>query len=84
MDIIARDGSTMVFVEVKARGGHDFGEAAEAVTALKRRRMTQLAIDYLVRHRLYGCPCRFDVVSIQIGEGEPVVELYKNAFDTRS
>ena len=81
MDIIARDGSTMVFVEVKARCGNEFGEAAEAVTALKRRRMAHLALDYMVRHRLFGCACRFDVVSIQVGNGEPVIELYQNAFD---
>ena len=72
MDIIARDGATLVFVEVKARDGRAFGEAAEAVTALKRRRIAQLALDYLVRHRLADCPCRFDVVSIQFEAGAPV------------
>ncbi len=66
LDIIARDGATLVFVEVKARDGRRFGGAAEAVTGLKRRRMAQLALDYLARHRLTECPCRFDVVSIQL------------------
>ena len=56
LDIIARDGATLVFVEVKARDGRAFGEAAEAVTALKRRRMAQLALDYMARHRLIGLP----------------------------
>jgi putative endonuclease len=82
LDIIARDGSTVVFVEVKARGGHEFGEAAEAVTGLKRRRMKQLAYDYLARYRLLDCPCRFDVVSIHISGTEPAIEVYQNAFDT--
>ncbi len=59
----------MVFVEVKAREGHAFGEAAEAVTAFKRRRLTQLAVDYMARHRLSNRPCRFDVVSIHFDEG---------------
>ena len=40
IDIVARDGATLVFVEVKARDGRAFGEAAEAVTAFKRRRIT--------------------------------------------
>ena len=81
IDIVAEDGDTLVFVEVKARGGHEFGDAAEAVTGLKRRRMTQLACDYLARHRLLDCPCRFDVVSIHMSGTEPAIEVYQNAFD---
>src|SRR5204863_6602636 len=64
LDIIARDGETTVFVEVKARDGHEFGEAVEAITFWKRRRMTALAVDYVARHRLTNHRCRFDVVSI--------------------
>src|SRR5438132_13517545 len=52
IDIIARDGPTLVFVEVKARETHAFGEAAEAVTIIKRRRMVHLAMDYAARMRL--------------------------------
>jgi putative endonuclease len=80
LDIIARDGPTVVFVEVKAREGRKFGDAVEAVTSLKRRRMTRVALQYLVRHRLTNCPCRFDVVSIHVENGEPVIKLYQNAF----
>ena len=81
MDIIARDGATLVFVEVKARDGRAFGDGAEAVTAIKQRRMVRLALDYLVRNRLTGCPCRFDVVSICIGADGPAIEVFKSAFD---
>lgn len=81
LDIIARDGGTIVFVEVKAREGRRFGEAAEAVTRLKRSRLTQVALDYLARQHLAGCACRFDVVSVQVGSGEPIVEVYQNAFE---
>src|SRR3990172_7416124 len=80
LDIIARDGRTIVFVEVKARGGRQFGDGIEAVTGLKRRRIVQLALDYLVRHRLTEFPCRFDVVSIQMGPEAPAIEVYRNAF----
>jgi putative endonuclease len=82
LDIIARDGRTLVFVEVKARESRAFGDAAEAVTAFKRRRIAQLALDYMTRHRLSDCPCRFDVVSIHFDAGEPVLEVFQGAFDT--
>ena len=81
LDIIARDGATLVFVEVKAREGRSFGDAAEAVTSFKRRRMARLALDYMMRHHLSGCPCRFDVVSIHFDSGEPAIEVFQGAFD---
>ena len=81
LDIVAQDGPTLVFVEVKAREGREFGDGAEAVTRRKRRRVVVAAMDYLVRNRIGGRPCRFDVVSIQLSEGEPQVEVFQNAFD---
>jgi putative endonuclease len=81
LDIIARDGATLVFVEVKAREGRAFGGAAEAVTPFKRRRIAHLALDYVTRHHLRECPCRFDVVAIQVDEGRPTIEVFQNAFD---
>jgi putative endonuclease len=84
IDIVARDGTTMVFVEVKARDSRAFGEAAEAVTAFKRRRITQLARDYMTQQRLFNCPCRFDVVSIHFDEGRPNIEVFQNAFDAHA
>jgi putative endonuclease len=81
LDIVARDGQTVVFVEVKARGGREFGSAFEAVTTVKRHRMVRVALDYLARHRMAGCACRFDVVSIQFDAGEPSIDIISNAFD---
>jgi putative endonuclease len=81
IDIVSRDGETIVFVEVKARDGRAFGEAAEAVTGVKRRRMTQIALDYMTRHRLSNRPCRFDVVSIHFDSGRAEIEVFQNAFD---
>jgi putative endonuclease len=80
LDIIARDGGTIVFVEVKARHGHAYGHAAEAVNFVKRRRMARLAMGYVMRHRLTNYACRFDVVSIHFDEPRPVIEVYQNAF----
>jgi putative endonuclease len=81
LDVIARDGATIVFVEVKTRGSRVCGEAAEAVTPLKQLRMTRLAEEYMMKHRLSDCPCRFDVVSIHVEAGGPAIEVIQNAFD---
>ena len=81
LDVVARDGQTVVFVEVKTRDGCQFGAGVEAVHGLKRRRMVDVALDYLVRHRLTECPCRFDVVSIELSELGPKIDWYRNAFD---
>jgi len=81
LDIVARDGRTVVFVEVKTRDGREFGHAAEAITGMKRHRIAQLALDYVTRHRLTDCPCRFDVVAIHVEAGRPMVEIFQNAFD---
>ena len=81
LDIVARDGQTIVFVEVKTREGCEFGAGAESVTRFKRRRMANVALDFLARNKLAESPCRFDVVSIDVGESKPKIELYQNAFD---
>ena len=81
MDIVARDRGTLVFVEVKARETRDFGQAAEAVTGLKQRRIVRLARDYLTRHRLGDCACRFDVVAVHFEDERPAIEVFENAFD---
>ena len=82
IDIIARDGPTVVFVEVKARLTGEFGGAAAAVTGWKQRRIADMAVDYLSRKRLHECPCRFDVVAIDFEEAGPRVTVYPNAFDS--
>jgi putative endonuclease len=81
IDIVCRDGKTIVFVEVKARDGREFGDGSEAVTWMKRRRIVALATEYLTRHHLSDHPCRFDVISIQMKAGEPMIELFQAAFD---
>ena len=81
IDIVSRDGETIVFVEVKARTSNRFGEPAEAVTLHKQTRVVAIAEDYLARHRLRHARCRFDVVAISFGtNGQPVVEVFQDAF----
>ena len=82
IDIVAREADTIVFVEVKAREGNDFGGGAVAVTPWKQRRLALMALDYLARYRLDDRPCRFDVVTIDMIRGEPCVEVYQHAIDS--
>ena len=81
LDIVARDGQTLVFVEVKAREGREYGDGGEAVTPRKQRRITMLALDYVARNGLAGCPCRFDVVSILFDRSGPTIDVFQSAFD---
>ena len=80
IDIVARDGETLVFVEVKARATRAFGDPAEAITPLKRRRLGRMALDYLARLPRAPGPCRFDVVAILMDTAPPTITLYRNAF----
>jgi putative endonuclease len=79
IDIVARDGGTLVFVEVKTRRGQAFGGGAAAVTWRKQRRMALVARQFLARHGGSDRPCRFDVVVVTPGE-TPRIEIYTNAF----
>ena len=79
IDLIARDGNTVVFVEVKARRR---GEPAEAVTPEKQRRLTLAALHFLKRHRLLDRGGRFDVVAVVWPESRsaPRIEHFRDAF----
>ncbi len=61
LDLVAQDGDTLVFVEVRLRTRNDFGGAAASITARKRSRMAAAAGLYLARLRS-APPCRFDAV----------------------
>lgn len=65
IDIVAREGSTLVFVEVKTRRGRARGSALESVDARKLRRLRRLAGRWLARNRP-GCPARIDVVGVTL------------------
>ena len=67
IDLIMRDGASLVFVEVRERAGSRFGGAAASITAAKQGRILLAARHYLSRHNL-DLPCRFDAVLIQGGQ----------------
>lgn len=80
IDVVARDGGTLVFVEVKTRGAKTCGDPADAVTPDKQRRVAAMAADYLARYAASGQPCRFDVVTVDASSVPPKVTVYPDAF----
>jgi putative endonuclease len=83
IDIVALDGRTVVFVEVRSRTSTTHGHPAETVGPRKQRRIAELAAAYIRRHRLEDESVRIDVVAVTFpAAGPPVVEHYQNAFDS--
>lgn len=83
IDIVARDGDTLVFVEVKTRKSERAGTAEEAVSAAKQRRIVKLARAYLASDRA-DCEqgVRFDVVAIRvIADDRALLRHYRSAFE---
>ncbi len=68
LDIVARDGTTLVFVEVRSRRTAKFGTAIEAVGFRKQRRVTRMATQYLQWRKPRFVAARFDVIGITAGE----------------
>lgn len=65
LDIVARDGDWLVFVEVRTRRGARLGQPEESVDARKARRLQRLALDYVTRAHWNG-PWRIDVVALTL------------------
>jgi len=80
IDIVAEDREALVFVEVKSRRTRTFGEAEDAVTILKRRRLRRIAEGYLFTHNIESKACRFDVIGIQFDGERADIRHYENAF----
>jgi putative endonuclease len=81
IDIVARDGKTLVFVEVKARKTLRYGHPKHALTRAKQRRVSMVALEYLKSTGQSSAKARFDVVAISAPALEPRIEIIKNAFE---
>jgi putative endonuclease len=81
IDLIALDGGTVVFVEVKTRTQSDFGNPLEAVDRRKQRRLQRAAQFYVRQHRLENRNARFDAVAVWWEGGQCKCELVRNAFE---
>ena len=83
LDLIALDGDTVVFVEVKTRSGVTHGQPIEAVNAEKQRRMTRAALVFLKRENWLERRSRFDVIAVVWADATsaPQITHYRNAFE---
>ena len=83
IDLIALDGRTVVFIEVRSTGTADASKPAASVDTTKQRRLTRLALHFLQERRLLDSAARFDVLALSWPDGrrEPTVEHHVNAFE---
>lgn len=81
IDIVARDGKTIVFVEVKTRKDTQYGPPQLAVTPFKQRQISKAALTWLAKNRQLEASARFDVISIMFSGEQPWIEHIPNAFD---
>jgi putative endonuclease len=82
IDVIAREGEMIVFVEVRSRSNRRHGAAVETIGARKRARIARAALAYLVRTGQSQRPARFDVIGVDWVDGRPQCTLFRNAFES--
>lgn len=81
IDLIMKDGGTIVFVEVKTRRDDRMSDPEHAVNADKRRKLTRCARGFVNERKLHDWPFRFDIVSVILpAGGEPCVKHIPEAF----
>lgn len=81
IDIIAWEGETLCFIEVKTRSSCLFGHPTEALTRTKQKKLSQLALIFLKEHNLIEKKARFDVVTIIHSNDKPLdFKLIRDAF----
>lgn len=81
IDIIARENDTICFIEVKTRGSDRFGLPQEAISGLKQRKISKVALSFLKDNNLLNQKARFDVISVMYAHDSPKLDLIKNAFE---
>ena len=81
IDLVAKDGKTIVFVEVRARQADGICSPEESITMYKRRRLTRAALWYLKQRGLLDSYARFDVVAVRWNGEEPEINWIVNAFE---
>jgi putative endonuclease len=81
LDLVMRDGNTLVFVEVRYRRGSGFGGGAASVDVNKRRKLVHAAGLFLAAHREHAkAPCRFDVIDASGDPETPAFDWLRDAF----
>ena len=80
IDIVADDGGTVVFVEVKTKTSSSFGDPVEEVTPQKQQQIISMGEYYATYCLPLNTPCRFDVVAVDLSVAPPAITIYKDAF----
>jgi putative endonuclease len=80
IDIIARDGKTLCFIEVKTRANEAYGSIYETVPDWKRKKIRRTADGYLYVNKISNVQCRFDFIGIDYSFKPPMIDLIKDAF----
>lgn len=80
IDLIGKDGNTIVFVEVKAGRSKNFGAPQERVNLRKQKNLTETAYHFIQTENITDCDFRFDVLAISYEEGKEKINHIKNAF----
>ena len=81
MDIVARHGDILVFVEVRSRRSEVYGEPLESIGIVKQKKLSRIALYYLQKHNLQGQKARFDVLGVKIQPGGHEIHIVRDAFD---
>ncbi len=81
VDLVAKDGDVLVFIEIKTRRGRPLGFAKEAVNLRKRKQLSKVALNYMKTNDCCDVSARFDVVAVSLGGESSQIEVIKNAFD---
>jgi len=81
VDLIAKDGETLVFIETKTRKGASLAYAKEAVDARKRRQLSRVALAFMKANNCCEVKSRFDVVAVSLQGKHERIEVIKNAFE---
>ena len=81
VDLIARDGDTLVFIEIKTRRGKSIYYAKEAVDEKKKRQLSKVALAYMKSNNCCEAEARFDVVAVNVDGNRTQVEVIQNAFE---
>lgn len=80
IDIIAKDGNTIVFFEVKSRKSFEYGSPVESVPPAKRKAIYHAAKGYLYINKIENADCRFDFIGIDLRRDTPEITHIENAF----
>jgi putative endonuclease len=81
LDLVARDGDCLVFIEIKTRRRGALDSAKAAVDGRKQRQVSKAALAYMKSNGYGDVKSRFDVVAVSLDQGQPRIEVIKNAFE---